>query len=174
MQRRRFTDPSGRRLLLTTAGRRSTGGKQVAQNAQTVEPAGCTGPIDPYRNYASPDAYLGDDVTIRFYNDYRLEGGEAGPPNDPNAPPQRRDDWPDTPESVPPMPFTEWPTGAVTSIGVTRPNSVDGPLAVAIANTSVSQWLQDNNFHIYGWVEPGINISSNTTGPGGNFPISDS
>ncbi len=154
--------------------------KQVVQNTTTpppagtagAQPAGCTGPVDPYKDYNCLDAYLGDDIFTRFYNYYRLEWGEAGPPADPSAPPSRRDPWPITPETVPPMPFTEWPTGALTSIGVTRPNSIDSPFMAAIANTSVGQWLQDAHVQIYGWIDPGINLSSNTTRPGGNFPIS--
>lgn len=145
------------------------------QAPTVLAPAGpapaCTGPVDPYKNYACLDAYLGDDVLTRFYNYYRLEWGESGPPTDPNAPPGRIEGWPRTPETTPPMPFTEWPYGGTTPFGVTRPNSVDSPLMVAIANTSVGQWLQDNHFQIYGWIDPGFNISSNSVRPGGNFPI---
>jgi hypothetical protein len=157
--------------------------RRVAQNAPAAgapaaaTPAAaaqteCTGPVDPYQNFACLDKYLGEGFFERLWNYYRLEWGEPGPPNDPNAPPSRRDPWPRTPATVPPMPFTEWPTGAVTSIGVTRPNSIDSPLMVAMANTSLGQWLYDAHIQIYGWVDPGINISSNSTRPGGNFPIS--
>ncbi len=69
------------------------------------------------------------------------------------------------------MPFTEWPYGGTTAIGVTRPGSVDSPLMVAIAHTSVGQFLNDNHFQIYGWVDPGFNVSSNTQRPAGNAPI---
>src|ERR1700722_18350563 len=101
----------------------------------------CNGPVDPYKNYACLDTYLGDNVFTRLYNYYRLEWGEAGPPTDPNAPPGRRDGWPATPETTPPMPFTEWPSGAATSFGVNRPASVDSPFMAAIANTPVGQAL---------------------------------
>ena len=90
---------------------------------------------DPYKDYSCLDTYLGDDVGSRFLNYYNLEWGQAGAPSDPNAPASRRDGWPATPETTPPMPFTEWPYGAATAIGVTRPNSVDSPLMMAIANT---------------------------------------
>jgi hypothetical protein len=135
-------------------------------------PAGCTEPVDPYKNYACLDAYLGDDVLTRLYNYYRLEWGEAGPPTDPNAPPGRRDYWPATPQTTPPMPFTEWPYGGTTALGVNRPASADSPLMVAIANTSFGQWMAANNLQIYGWIDPGFNVSSNTVRPGGNAPIS--
>jgi hypothetical protein len=70
---------------------------------------------------------------------HALEWGHAVAPSDPNAPPSRRPDsvWPATPQSTPPMPFTEWPYGGTTTIGVTRPNSVDSPLMVALANTQL-------------------------------------
>jgi hypothetical protein len=138
--------------------------------------ASCTGPdgkpIDPYQNYACLDNYLGDDVATRLYNYYKLEWGQGSAPSDPNAPPSRRDDWPATPQTTPPMPFTEWPYGGTTPIGVTRPGSVDSPLMAAIGNTDVGQWLSNNNIQVYGWVDAGFNVSSNTTRPGGNAPIS--
>src|ERR1700729_2561142 len=68
-------------------------------------PAGCAGTPDPYKNYACLDAYLGTGVLERFYNYYRLEWGESGPPTDPNALPGRRANWAPAPETTPPMPF---------------------------------------------------------------------
>src|SRR5579864_5944506 len=67
---------------------------------------------DPYKDYGCLDKYLGDDAATRFLNYYKLEWGQSGAPIDPNAPPSRRDGWPATPETTPPMPFTEWPYGA--------------------------------------------------------------
>jgi hypothetical protein len=131
----------------------------------------CSKNPDPYKNFACLDAYLGTGIAERFLNYYKLEWGQSSAPSDPNAPPGRIADWPATPESTPPMPFTEWPYGGTTAIGVTRPGSVDSPLMVAIANTSVGQWLTDNHFQIYGWVDPGFNVSSNTQRPAGNAPI---
>ena len=132
---------------------------------------GCSNNSDPYTNYSCLDAYLGDDVATRFINYYKLEMGHATAPADPNAPPSRREGWPATPESTPPMPFTEWPYGAATSIGVTRPNSTDSPFMAAIANTATGQWMQDNHIQTYGWIDPGFNVSSNTEHRGGNAPI---
>jgi hypothetical protein len=132
--------------------------------------ADCTKDSDPYKNYSCLDTYLGTNVVDRFFNYYKLEMGQSGAPTDPNAPPGRRADWPATPETTPPMPFTEWPSGGGTSIGVTRPNSVDSPLMTAIANTSVGKWMQDNHFQIYGWVDAGFNVSSNFH-KAGNAPV---
>jgi hypothetical protein len=146
----------------------------LAQGAtpSVAAPKGCTGNVDPYANYACLDTYLGDDVFSRFINYYKLEWGQAGPPVDPNAPSSHRAGWPATPMTTPPMPFTEWPYGGTTPLGVTLPNSVDSPLMVAIANTALGQWMNDNHFQVYGWIDPGINLSSNTVRPGGNAPIS--
>lgn len=126
---------------------------------------------DPYTNYACLNDYLGTDISTRFLNYYKLEMGHAAAPSDPSAPPTSRQGWPATPESTPPMPFTEWPYGAATSIGVTRPNAADSPLMAAIANTPTGKWLADNHVQIYGWVNGGFNFSSNSQRPGGNAPM---
>jgi len=131
----------------------------------------CSNNPDPYKNYNCLDAYLGDNVAARFANYYALEWGHAAAPVDPNAPASNRAGWPATPQSTPPMPFTEWPSGAGTAIGVTRPNSVDSPFMAAISNTSAGKWLEDNHFQIYGWVDGGFNFSSNSVKPGGNAPM---
>ena len=143
----------------------------VAAPAPAAPKVDCSKNPDPYTNYSCLDAYLGTDVGERLINYYKLELGHSAAPSDPNAPPGRIADWPATPESVPPMPFSEWPYGGTTAIGVTRPNSVDSPLMVAIANTSPGQWLSENHFQIYGWLDPGANISSNTQRPAGNAPV---
>jgi len=137
---------------------------------QPQQPPDCTPPIDPYKNYACLDAYLGDDPFARLFNYYKLEWGQGTAPADPNAPASRRDGWPATPETTPPMPYTEFPYGAATSIGVTRPNSVDSPLMTAIANTNLGKWLYNNDFQFYGWVDPGFNVSTNSRNFG-NAPI---
>ncbi len=59
---------------------------------------------DPYKDYSCLDAYLGTDFFSRFINYYRLEWGHESAPADPKAPPSRRDGWPATPQSTPPMP----------------------------------------------------------------------
>jgi hypothetical protein len=129
-------------------------------------------PCDPYVNYNCLDAYLGDDFVTRFYRYYQLEWGKAVAPSDPKAPPGRRSDavWPPTPQSSPPMPFTEWPYGGTVNIGVTTPNSIDSPLMVALGNTQLGHTMNDAHVQVYGWVEPGANISTNTVKPNGNAP----
>jgi hypothetical protein len=126
---------------------------------------------DPYKNYSCLDTYLGDDVFGRIFNYYRLEYGESSAPSNPDLPASRRDGWPTTPQSAPPMPFTEWPYGGTQNLGTTRPSNADSPLMVGIANTGLGRWMNDNNIQMYGWVNGGFNISSNTRKPGGNAPI---
>jgi len=138
--------------------------------AAPVPGANCAG-VSPYDNYSCLDAYLGDGFFERLFNYYQLEWGRAGPPTDPSAPPGQIAGWPRIPATVPPMAYVDWPSGAVETIGDTQPNSVDTPLMAALANTSLGQWMQEHHFQVYGWVEPGFNISSNTTKPGGNGPI---
>lgn len=127
---------------------------------------------DPYLDYKCLDAYLGDDFVTRLYRYYALEWGRAAAPSDPAAAPGRRSDavWPATAESSPPMPFTEWPYGGTQNIGVTRPNSVDSPLMVALGNTQLGHAMNDAHVQVYGWIDPAGNLSSNTVKPGGNAP----
>jgi hypothetical protein len=139
--------------------------------APTAPATGCTGKPDPYKNYACLDTYLGAGVLDRFYNYYRLEWGESGPPTDPNALPGRKAGWDPAPETTPPMPFMDWPYGGTTTLGGNRTGSVDSPLMVAIANTDVGKWLQDTRIQIYGWLDPGENASNETFRKAGNAPI---
>jgi Putative beta-barrel porin-2, OmpL-like. bbp2 len=132
------------------------------------------GNCDPYLDYKCLDTYLGDNVAVRFFRYYQLEWGKAVPPPDPNAPPSSRPDSqiPPTPQSSPPMPFTEWPYGGTQNIGKALPNAVDSPLMVAIANTPLGHAMSDAHIQMYGWIEPAANISTNTVKPAGNLPIS--
>ena len=143
--------------------------------AQTA-PAPAAAPsvkCDPYQNYSCLDTYLnadGDDVYDRMVNYYKLEWGQAGPPTDPNAPASRREGWPLTPMTAPPMPFTEWPYGGTQNLGTTRPASVDSPFMVGIANTWLGKWMASGNMQLYGWIDPGGNLSTSTQAQGGNSP----
>ena len=137
-----------------------------APAATASAPAKC----DPYKSYECLDDYLGNGFWERLGNYYMLEWGQAGPPTDPKAPPQRRDYFPPAAQSIPPMPFSEWPYGGTTSLGVTRTGSVDSPLMTALSNTSIGKWLGDTGIQVYGWGDLGANISSSTTKPGGNSP----
>ncbi len=143
----------------------------AATPAPTAAPVDCSVNPNPYKNYSCLDTYLGTNVAVRLYNYYKLEAGQSSAPADPTAPAARRDGWPATPETTPPMPFTEWPYGGATSIGVNRPNSVDSPFMNAISETGLGKLMNDYHIQLYGWVDVGANISSNTRRPGGNAPI---
>ena len=161
-----------RRVLLagvSLAAMGFVGNVYAADASMPTKTPACRGTVDPYKNYACLDAYLGTTFMERLFNYYKLEWGHDVPPADPKAPPGRRAYWPATPESTPPYPFTEWPYGGTTSLGVTRPSSIDSPLMVAIGNTSVGQWMNDNHLQVYGWVDPSGNLSTNTV-KGGNAP----
>lgn len=125
---------------------------------------------DPYKTYDCLDSYLGTGIWERLVNYYQLEWNQAAAPSDPKAPPGRREEFPPAAQSTPPMPFTEWPYGGTTPLGVTRPNSIDSPFMTAIGNTSPGQWLSDHHFQVYGWGDVGANISTSDTPHGGNSP----
>jgi hypothetical protein len=143
----------------------------LISGAQAADPGKGKCPYggDPYKDYSCLDAYLGTDFMTRFINYYRLEWGHDAAPADPKAPAGRRDYWPATPQTTPPMPFTEWPYGGSTNLGVTRPSSIDSPLMAALGNTAAGQTLNDAHIQIYGWVNVGGNLSNNTA-RGGNAP----
>ncbi len=127
----------------------------------------CRAPDAPYKNYDCLDKYLGDGFFERFVNYYRLEWGHDAAPADPKAPPSRRPGWGDSaPQTAPPMPFTEWPYGGSTNIGTTRPGSVDSPFMVAIGNTELGKRMSDAHMQVYGWVNGGGNLSTNSVTPG--------
>ena len=155
----------------------ASGGIATVGSASAAElekaPYDCKARDAPYRHYHCLDTYLGDGFFERLVNYYRLEWGHEAPPTDPKAPPARRDYWPTTPLSTPPFPFTEWPYGAATPLGVSRPSSVDSPLMAALANTDLGKAMNESNIQIYGWVDVGGNISTSTVKPGGNFPAAD-
>jgi hypothetical protein len=158
-----------KKLLLAGISFAALGSSGAAYAGDTLPPMQPPGFCDPYKNYACLDRYLGEDFMTRLINYYRLEWGHDSAPSDPKAPPGRRADWPATPESTPPMPFTEWPYGGSTTIGVTRPSSIDSPLMNALGNTTVGEAMNDNHIQIYGWINAGGNLSNNTV-RGGNAP----
>jgi hypothetical protein len=158
-----------KRILLAGVSLAAIGLSNVAQAADPAAKGPCPYGGDPYKNYNCLDPYLGTDFFSRFINYYRLEWGHEAAPADPKAAPSRRDYWPGTPQSIPPYPFTEWPYGGSTALGVTRPSSVDSPLMVALGNTAAGSWMNENHIQVYGWINAGGNLSSNTV-RGGNVP----
>ncbi len=139
----------------------------VAGSATAQQVPASAQPSGPSAPYTAPD--LGSGFFDRFFRYYGAEMGKAGPPTDPNAPSSRRDGWSPQPATTPPLPFTEWPYGGATSIGVNRSASVDSPLMVALAPSNLGKALADAHIQVYGWVDVGGNYSSNNV-PGGNAP----
>src|ERR1700676_4884163 len=129
----------------------------LSNAAQAADPGKGPCPYggDPYKNYNCLDTYLGSDFFSRFINYYRLEWGHDAAPADPKAPPSRREYWPGTPQTIPPYPFTEWPYGGSTALGVTRPSSVDSPLMVALGNTAAGSGINDNHTQVNGGTKAG-------------------
>jgi len=78
------------------------------------------------------------------------------------------------PESNPPWPYATWNAGGSPAIGVE--NMYYNALMDALYCGAGGQKLKDSRFTIYGWVEPGGNLSTSHTrfnysnGTGGNFP----
>ncbi len=95
-------------------------------------------------------------------------GGDA------NAPPTIVVGGGEVPESNPPWPYATWNVGGSQAIGVE--NMYYNALMDALYCGSGGQKLKDSRFTIYGWVEPGANISTShtrynySTGTGGNYP----
>ena len=108
------------------------------------------------------DSDLGTSVFGRFFKYQAAEWGKTASPlaTDPNAPPSRRDGWAPAPVTAPPYPFTEFSYGGTTLLGVNRPNSVDSPLMVALADTGLGEWLSKAHLQMYGWVDVGGNLST--------------
>jgi hypothetical protein len=111
------------------------------------------------------------DRFVSTYKDYLNWNGD--PPGDGS----QRKGYPDMPESAPPMPFTNWPQGGTEIVGYE--NMYNGALMDAIWCGPDGQHWKDSRFTIYGWIEPGGNVSTSHSnfnfhnGTGGNFPASD-
>jgi len=113
----------------------------------------------------NPYAKLGTNPLMRLWNYEVLELGKSSAPVDPTAPPAPpsvRDGFTPPPMTTSPMPFTDWPYGGTTTLGDNHTASVDSPLMVALANTSLGKAMQSAGIQAYGWVDYGGNISTST------------
>ncbi len=92
----------------------------------------------------------------------------------PDAAPNWREGLQPPPVSGPPFPFTNWPMGGTQNIGYE--NLYSGPLMDAIWCGPGGQRMKDSRFTVYGWLEPGMNLSTSkskynlASGTGGNWP----
>jgi hypothetical protein len=93
---------------------------------------------------------------------------------DPDAPPTMIVGGGEVPESNPPFPYSTWNIGGSETLGID--NMYYNALMDALYCGEGGQKLKDSRFTIYGWVEPGGNISTShtrfnyATGTGGNYP----
>jgi hypothetical protein len=93
---------------------------------------------------------------------------------DPNAPPAKIVGGAEIPMSNPPWPYSTWNIGGSEAIGVE--NMYYSAFMDALYCGAGGQKLKDSRFTIYGWIEPGGNISTShtkfnyATGSGGNSP----
>jgi Putative beta-barrel porin-2, OmpL-like. bbp2 len=108
----------------------------------------------------------------RLKDSYQSHLAWDGP--DPNAPPTKIVGGAEIPMSNPPWPYSSWNIGGSPAIGVE--NMYYSALMDALYCGAGGQKLKDSRFTIYGWVEPGGNISTShskfnyATGSGGNAP----
>jgi hypothetical protein len=83
---------------------------------------------------------------------------------------RRPSPFPPAPVASPPYPFIDWPYGGTPTIGAALPNSSGGNLMKALAASTFGGFLADNNIEIYGWLEPGVNLSTSSVRKAGNLP----
>jgi len=108
----------------------------------------------------------------RLEHSYKSHLAWDGP--DPNAPPTKIVGGAEIPMSNPPWPYSSWNIGGSEAIGVE--NMYYSALMDAPYCGAGGQKLKDSRFTIYGWIEPGGNISTShtrfnyATGSGGNSP----
>jgi len=108
----------------------------------------------------------------RLKDSYKSHLAWDGP--DPNAPPTKIVGGAEIPMSNPPWPYSTWNIGGSEAIGVD--NMYYSALMDALYCGAGGQKLKDSRFTIYGWIEPGGNISTShtkfnyATGSGGNSP----
>jgi hypothetical protein len=122
----------------------------------------------------APASDVNETFIGRFFKAYTDDWAGVTAPVDPNAPPTRRaEPFPPQPQTQPPFPFIDWPYGGASTIGASVPNAVISPLMSALAPTGLGKAMSDAHIQMYGWVNPGFNLSNNTRTPGGkggNFP----
>ena len=137
-------------------------GDQATPDAPAPAPAPATTPAPAAAPATINDADIGTGVLTRFLRYQAAEWGKAASPlpADPAAPAPRRDGWAPAPVASPPYPFTEFPFGGATSLGVNRPDAIDSPLMVALAHTGLGTAMGAGHVQAYGWIEAGGNIST--------------
>jgi len=140
--------------------------------AQTVEPNAAPAPRDPHGPIegcakGSQDRSFFQRLEDSYRSHLAWNGGADAPPTliVGGAP---------VPESSPPWPYSTWNIGGTPAIGVE--NMYYGALMDALYCGTDGQEIKDSRFTVYGWLEPGANLSTShskfdyKTGAGGNAP----
>ena len=153
-------------LLLSYAAR------AVAQSAPAPAPAAPStpdphGPVEGCGKGSEDQTFL-HRLVASYQTHLAWNGG------DPNAPPTNVLGGSEVPESSPPWPYSTWNIGGTPAIGVE--NLYSSALMDALYCGKDGQELKDSRFTVYGWLEPGANLSTShtkfnyQTGAGGNAP----
>jgi hypothetical protein len=172
------TRPAG---TASAAGRRRIAGSVMAMVLCLVvpaTPADAADSGDAAANYSDGPAEgckkgsESDSFATRLKESYASHLQWNG--GDPAAPPTMVVGGQEVPMSNPPWPYSTWNIGGSEAIGVE--NMYYNALMDAIYCGKGGKRWQDSRFTIYGWAEPGGNVSTSHTrfnyvnGTGGNFP----
>jgi len=150
-------------ILLSCAG-------AAAADPPTEASAAARDPDGPVEGCSAGSVDEG--LFARFRDSYKTHLAWDG--GDPNAAPVVVVGGGEVPESNPPFPYATWNVGGSQAIGVE--NMYYNVLMDALYCGRGGQRLKDSRFTIYGWVQPGFNISTShtrfnySTGTGGNYP----
>jgi hypothetical protein len=143
--------------------------------AATLAGLGCSawadappsGPVAGCREGSQTEGFF-QRLADSYETHFAWDGGDA------SAPPAMIADGSEVPESNPPWPYSTWNVGASPAIGVE--NMYASALMDALYCGPRGQALKDSRFTIYGWLEPGGNLSTSrtrfnyATESGGNAP----
>jgi hypothetical protein len=136
-------------------------------SASPAAPRDPNGPADGCRKGSENESFW-----TRLKDSYTSHLAWNG--SDPTAPATKVVGGAEIPESNPPWPYSTWNIGGSEAIGVD--NMYNNALMDAIYCGPDGQKWKDSRFTIYGWIEPGGNISTShtkfnyATGTGGNYP----
>jgi Putative beta-barrel porin-2, OmpL-like. bbp2 len=151
-------------LLLSCAAR------AVSQSPPTSAAPAALHPQDPIEGCAKRSE--NQSFLERLVESYKTHLAWNG--GDPAVPPTNVLGGSEVPESSPPWPYSTWNIGGTPAIGVE--NLYSSALMDALYCGKDGQELKDSRFTVYGWLEPGANLSTShtkfsyQTGAGGNAP----
>ncbi len=139
----------------------------LATAAAPGSPSRADGPADGCKK-GSEQAGFFERLKDSYASHVAWNGGDA------TAPPARVVGGAEVPESNPPWPYSTWNVGGSQTIGVE--NLYSNALMDAIYCGHNGRRWKDSRITIYGWIEPGANLSTSrtsfnyVTGTGGNYP----